>query len=69
MLDRYPLMVQIKGGTTSFLAKKTILTSNSHPREWYSNKLCVYGALRRRIDFIFEFFMIEGELKKLPHLD
>lgn len=69
MLDRYPLRVQTKGGTTSFLARNIIITSNSHPRDWYTNKLCHYGALRRRIDNVFEFMMVDGELKKLPHLD
>ena len=69
LLDRYPLRVQTKGGTTSFLAKHIVMTSNSHPRDWYTNKFCNYGALRRRIDNVFEFIMVDGELKKLPHLD
>lgn len=37
MLDRYPLLVQTKGGTTTFLAKRVWITSNQDPDLWYRN--------------------------------
>lgn len=35
LLDRYPLRVMTKGGSTEFVAKKIIITSNKHPADWY----------------------------------
>ncbi len=35
MCDRYPLLVNTKGGSTQFLAKKIFITSNSRPENWY----------------------------------
>jgi len=50
LLDRYPLNVETKGGSTPMVAKKVIITSNVPPREWYSkigeNRI---GALWRRL--------------------
>lgn len=37
MCDRYPLMVETKGGQSNFLAKKIIITTNQKPHEWYKN--------------------------------
>lgn len=37
LLDRYPLNVETKGGSTPFTAKKVIITSNVAPAEWYKN--------------------------------
>lgn len=46
--DRYPLLVETKGGQVQFQARTVILTTNKKPTEWYSN---VYVAsLIRRID-------------------
>jgi len=36
LMDRYPLLVQTKGGQRQFLARKLLITSNSLPRSWYS---------------------------------
>lgn len=36
LMDRYPLLVQTKGGQTQFLAKRMIITSNAMPLAWYS---------------------------------
>lgn len=44
--DRYPLMVETKGGATKFLAKRVIITSNLPPHRWY-RKLGL-GAMVRR---------------------
>ncbi|QDJ95233.1 replication-associated protein [Capybara virus 13_cap1_257] len=35
LMDRYPMLVQIKGGQTQFLAKTIVLTSNTMPSSWY----------------------------------
>lgn len=35
LMDRYPVMVQTKGGQTHFLAKRLIITSNTLPQNWY----------------------------------
>ena len=48
--DRYPLLLQVKGGTVRFVAKKIIITSNKHPRDWYPNN--DYAPLERRIDHL-----------------
>lgn len=34
-LDRYPVIVEIKGSSTALSAKKIWITSNIHPRQWY----------------------------------
>lgn len=44
--DRYPLNVETKGGSQPFLAKKIIITSNSHPTEWWP-KVGLGPMLRR----------------------
>ncbi len=46
MLDRYPLQVNTKGGSTTFLPKRVWITSNFNPTEWYKYGL---GALERRL--------------------
>lgn len=35
LLDRYPLMVDTKGSSVPFRAKKIWITSNSRPEDWY----------------------------------
>lgn len=50
--DRYPLMVQTKGGQTQFLAKKIFITSNQWPELWYKawvQKLLPFEAFQRRV--------------------
>jgi len=34
-LDRYPVLVEVKGGSCVYTAKRLWITSNLHPREWY----------------------------------
>jgi len=51
-LDRYPLLVETKGGSVQFLAKRIIITTNRHPSTWYKfapRGSEPYAALRRRI--------------------
>ena len=52
--DRYPLLVETKGGQASFCAKTIVITSNALPREWYQN-IRNYAALARRIDVVMKF--------------
>jgi len=48
LCDRYPLLVETKGGQVNFLAKTLIITTNEHPEKWYKN--CYWQALQRRVD-------------------
>lgn len=34
-LDRYPVIVEVKGGAVPFCATQIWITSNLHPRDWY----------------------------------
>jgi len=34
-LDRYPVLVELKGGATVLKAERIWITSNIHPRDWY----------------------------------
>jgi len=56
ILDRYPLMVETKGGHTQFLAKTLVITTNTHPRQWYRKLFLqhphMYDQLERRIDIL-----------------
>lgn len=38
LLDRYPYKVPVKGGTMEFVSKRIVMTSNQHPRDWYSSE-------------------------------
>lgn len=56
VLDRYPLTVEVKGGSCRFLAKKIFITSNLSPEEWYPMATKEqHAAIRRRIDKIVHF--------------
>lgn len=48
VLDRYPLMLETKGGQRPLLATRVYITSNFHPAYWYKNKPYL-PALYRRI--------------------
>jgi RNA helicase./Putative viral replication protein. len=47
LCDRYPLLVETKGGQTQFTSKRIIITSNLPPARWYKNQYM--EALYRRI--------------------
>lgn len=56
LLDRYPMKVPVKGGFVEWVPKNIFITSNRHPKEWYSNAFEEHqNALMRRIDEIKEF--------------
>lgn len=48
-LDRYPVLVEIKGSATPLTAKSIWITSNLHPKDWYPNldTLTLEALLRR----------------------
>ncbi len=56
--DRYPLTVNVMGGTAPFLATTIIFTSNMNPKNWYSGILDK-SAFFRRVTEIFHFEDIE----------
>lgn len=47
LTDRYPHLVQTKGGMVQFRAKNIIFTSNSRPESWYPNM--DFAPFKRRI--------------------
>lgn len=49
LCDRYPLMVETKGGQSNFLAKKIVITSNTFPEQWYKD-VHNWSAFCRRVD-------------------
>lgn len=49
LLDRYPLLVETKGGQLQFVASTIVITSNKSPADWYGPD-CYFEALARRID-------------------
>jgi len=54
LLDRYPYIVECKGGSRQFLATHIIITSPFHPKELYHTREDIQQLLRR-IDNIKEF--------------
>lgn len=48
LLDRYPLWVEVKGGAVPMLAKRYVITSNTHCEEWY-RKSDPHRTIERRI--------------------
>lgn len=47
LLDRYPFMIETKGGQMNFTSKRIVITSNKLPEDWYTNEY--FDALKRRI--------------------
>lgn len=64
LCDRYPMMVDTKGGACNFVAENIIITSNSQPEEWYPNISCNinrWGAFLRRIDEKRNLYLLGGK--------
>lgn len=58
VLDRYPTIVEIKGGAQSLLANHFVITTNYYPSHWWSLKTTgTVGrdAIWRRITRVFEY--------------
>ncbi|QVK11260.1 replicase [Equine circovirus 1] len=50
LCDRYPMIVETKGGSVPFLARSILITSNKEPQDWYSSDAVpAVEALFRRI--------------------
>lgn len=51
--DRYPVSVETKGSSVPLVASKIWITSNLHPRDWFSElDSATYEALERRLEII-----------------
>lgn len=48
LCDRYPLLVESKGGQLQFNSKKIVITTNSNPRNWY--RKAYFPAFIRRVN-------------------
>jgi len=53
LCDRYPLLLETKGGQVQCVSKKIIITSNTPPHKWYNN--CYFDSLKRRFSKILVF--------------
>lgn len=47
LCDRYPLLVESKGGQLQFVARTIVLTTNKSPDEWYRD--CYFPSFERRV--------------------
>ncbi len=57
LLDRYPMMVETKGGQAAFTAKTIVITTNQPICEWYPKaREERQFAIKRRIDEEWEFY-------------
>lgn len=55
-LDRYPVIVEVKGSSVVFKAQKIWITSNLDPKQWYNDlDEETYLALRRRFTKVIHF--------------
>ena len=58
LMDRYPLLLNVKGGKTPCMAKTLVITSNQEPDQWYKKifeRKNALTAFTRRIDqFIYK---------------
>lgn len=65
VLDRYPLQVEVKGGSVQFVAKRVYVTSNLSPELWYPEATPEqHAAIRRRFKHIKNFKALgDGESK------
>lgn len=48
LCDRYPLLVETKGGQTQFVAKTIVITTNMLPSNWY--KSAYFPSFARRVN-------------------
>nr|UBJ26257.1 replication-associated protein [Giant panda feces-associated circular DNA virus] len=48
LLDRYPHWVEVKGGAVPMLARRYVITSNTHPDTWYT-RADPHKTIMRRI--------------------
>lgn len=61
VLDRYPIMVPIKGGFVWWNPRRIAVTTNVHPDNWFDwkDRTSSYAALRRRFHIVYVW--LEGQ--------
>jgi len=55
LLDKYPLLVETKGGHVQFTSRLVVFTSNNPPWEWYPN-VQYKAPLRRRFEHVYRLY-------------
>jgi len=60
LCDRYPLLVESKGGQINMSAKRIVITTNAVPNAWYKN--CYFNSFVRRVT-TWKVFPIWGEVE------
>lgn len=60
--DRYPLLVQTKGGNQNFVARTVAISSNTFPSRWYRNVSNFDAFIRRVTKWMF--FGEDGEVRE-----
>jgi len=71
VLDRYPMQVEFKGGSTNLQATTFIITSNYHPQDWYltgtydERRRESVNALLRRCNLITHSDQMASEMEEL----
>lgn len=55
LLDRYPMLVETKGGQVNFTAKKIVITSNKLPEQWYQDSYPLQALIRRIDRYVYKF--------------
>ena len=68
LLDRYPMKIEIKGGTRQFLARHIYITCPQHPEALFGDLNENLNQLYRRIDEIIEFPQITMESLDIVNL-
>lgn len=66
LLDRYPMLIQVKGNFLHFVSKKIVITSNKSPFDWYAwPDTTLKRAFFRRVTKI-TYFKSQDELEDWP---
>jgi len=52
-MDRYPLLVESKGGQKQFASKTLVFTSNNLPATWYKTETYFDSFIRRVTKWIY----------------
>ncbi len=50
LMDENPLMIEKKGGQTSFISEQLAITTNAWPMDWYKPEGHPWTAIARRVD-------------------
>lgn len=61
ILDRYPLVLETKGGHVNFIARYVFIVSNKDPETWYPK--CDFAPLKRRLEAIQYKATLDGDFE------